>query len=332
MALGVGAGLAVRRRQARRSKELRIYNWSDYVDPEVLDAFTKETGIKVVYDTFDQMEMVETKLLAGKTGYDLVVVPRPSCRATSRRRSTRRSTRPRLPNLKNLWPEITERLGAIRSRQRVRRELHVGHDRHRLQCRQGQGAARPERPIDSWSIVLRIPRSSPSCRTAACTCSTRPRRCSRRRCAISASIRIRRTRPISSKAGECCCARSAPHIRKFHSSEYINALANGDICLAVGYSGDVLQARKRAEEAKNEVEIAYAIPKEGAQMWFDSFVIPKDAAQSRRRAHVHRLHEPARDGGEELQLHPVRQRQPRREAAALGGGARQSQHLSRRRR
>ncbi len=79
------------------------------------------------------------------------------------------------------------------------------------------------------------------------------------------------------KAGELL-RKIRPYIQKFHSSEYINALANGDICLAVGYSGDILQAKKRAEEAKNGVQIGYSIPKEGALMWFDSFVVPKDAA------------------------------------------------------
>jgi putrescine transport system substrate-binding protein len=66
-------------------------------------------------------------------------------------------------------------------------------------------------------------------------------------------------------------------VQKFHSSEYINGLANGDLCMAVGYSGDVIQAKKRAEEAKNDVEIAYLIPREGALMWFDSIAIPADA-------------------------------------------------------
>jgi putrescine transport system substrate-binding protein len=78
------------------------------------------------------------------------------------------------------------------------------------------------------------------------------------------------------KAGEVLQA-VRPYIQKFHSSEYINALANGDICLAMGYSGDILQARDRAVEADNGVEIEYIIPKEGALMWFDSFVIPADA-------------------------------------------------------
>ncbi len=119
------------------------------------------------------------------------------------------------------------------------------------------------------------------------------------------------------KAGELL-RKIRPHIQKFHSSEYINALANGDICLAVGYSGDILQAKKRAEEAKNNVQIAYAIPKEGALMWFDSFVIPKDAPAIVDAAlkFIDFVNRPAM-AAEELGLHPVCQRQPRLEAAAL---------------
>ena len=113
-----------------------------------------------------------------------------------------------------------------------------------------------------------------------------------------------------------------PSVRKFHSSEYLNALASGEICLVVGWSGDIKQAQKRAAEAKNGVEIGYAIPKEGAQMWFDNLAIPKDAQQRRRGARLHRLPAAAGGGGEELEFPRLRQRQPREPAADRQGGAR----------
>ena len=80
-----------------------------------------------------------------------------------------------------------------------------------------------------------------------------------------------------------CLWPCGPHIKKFHSSEYINALANGDICVAVGWSGDILQARDRADEAENGVEIAYNAAKEGAQMWFDQMAIPSMPQTQRAR-------------------------------------------------
>ena len=117
-------------------------------------------------------------------------------------------------------------------------------------------------------------------------------------------------------------------VQKFHSSEYINALANGDICMAVGYSGDVLQAKKRAEEAKNGVEIGYVIPREGALMWFDSIAIPADAKNvNEAHAFIDYLMRPEVAAAEH-QFRRLRVRQPRREAIRQSGDPEQSRRLS----
>ena len=92
-------------------------------------------------------------------------------------------------------------------------------------------------------------------------------------------------KPADIRAAGELLSKVRPYVQKFHSSEYINALANGDICLAVGWSGDVFQAAARAEEAKNNVSITYVIPKEGALMWFDMMAIPRDAKHS-KAAHM----------------------------------------------
>ncbi len=113
-----------------------------------------------------------------------------------------------------------------------------------------------------------------------------------------------------------------PTVRKFNSSEYLNALASGEICFVVGWSGDIKQAQKRAAEAKNGVEIGYAIPKEGAQMWFDNLRDPEGRPQCRRGACLHRLHAAAGGGGEELQFLVLRQRQSREPGLDRQGGAR----------
>jgi putrescine transport system substrate-binding protein len=275
-AAALGLALAAGPAGAQENKELRIYNWSDYVNPEVLDAFKKETGITVVYDTFDQMETVETKLLAGKTGYDLVVVtasflPRHIPLGLYTPVDTAK-----VPNLKNAWPEIQQRLAKYDPGNKFAVNYMwgttgIGYNVAKVKERLGKDAV-----IDSWSIVF-----DPEKLKKLSNCGVHVLDAVEEM--FPAALRHLGLDPDSkneadlNKAGELL-RKMRPHIQKFHSSEYINALANGDICLAVGYSGDVLQARKRANEAKNKVEIAYAIPKEGALMWFDSFVIPKDAA------------------------------------------------------
>jgi putrescine transport system substrate-binding protein len=258
-----------------RQKELRIYNWSDYVDPEVLNAFTAETGIAVVYDTFDQIEVVEAKLLAGRTGYDLIAV------ATSflPRQIALGLYQPidaaAAPNLKFAWPEIQGRLAKFDPGNRFAANYMwgttgIGYNVARIRERLG-----PDAVIDSWKILF-----DPDQLKKLSNCGVHVLDAVEEM--FPAALRHLGLNPDSkaeadlNKAGDLL-RRIRPHIQKFHSSEYINALANGDICLAVGYSGDVLQARKRAEEARNNVQIAYSIPKEGALMWFDSFVIPKDA-------------------------------------------------------
>lgn len=274
---GVAMGLALLAGgdAAAQGKELRIYNWSDYVDPGVLDAFKKETGITVVYDTFDQMETVETKLLAGRTGYDLIVVTASFLPRHIPLGLYAPIDRDKIPNLQNAWPEIQARLakydpGNKHAVNYMWGTTGIGYNVAKVKERLGADAV-----IDSWKILF-----EPDQLKKLSNCGVHVLDAVEE--LFPAALRYLGLNPDSkaeadlNKAAELL-RKMRPHIQKFHSSEYINALANGDICLAVGYSGDVLQAKKRAEEAKNKVEIAYSIPKEGALMWFDSFVIPKDA-------------------------------------------------------
>jgi len=111
------------------------------------------------------------------------------------------------------------------------------------------------------------------------------------------------------KAAADMMSAARPYVRKFHSSQYIDALANGDICLAIGYSGDILQAKDRAEEAGGKVKVAYAIPKEGTQIWFDVFALPKDAPSTGAAYYLPGLYDAAGRHRPRLELHQVRQRQ-----------------------
>ncbi len=145
----------LRRDAAQNERVVNFYNWSDYIDPTVLDDFSKETGIKVRYDTFDSNDTLEAKLLAGKSGYDVVV---PTGYFLARQIAAgifQKLDKSKLPNLVNVWPEIASRLASLRSGQPICRQLHVGHDRDRLQRQGGARNSRAEpRPIDSWDDVF----------------------------------------------------------------------------------------------------------------------------------------------------------------------------------
>ncbi len=260
---------------AQPERVVNFYNWSDYIDPTVLDDFTKQTGIKVRYDTFDSNDTLEAKLLAGRSGYDVVV---PTGYFLARQITAgifQKLDKSKLPNLANAWPEIANRLASYDPGNQYAVNYMwgttgIGYNVKSANEILGAGAA-----IDSWSDVFD------------------PERIARfRECGIHlldssddimpAALHYLHLDPNSSDSGDLQKAadllgKIRPYVRKFHSSEYLNALATGEICFVVGFSGDIIQAQKRAAQGKAGIAVAYAIPKEGAQLWFDNLVIPKDA-------------------------------------------------------
>lgn len=253
---------------------VNVYNWSDYIDQGILDDFTNETGIEVVYDVFDSNDILETKLLAGATGYDVVV---PSHGFLSRQIQAgvfQSLDKDKVPNLKNMWPLITERLdtfdpGNQHSVNYMWGTTGIGYNEDMVKARL------PDAPLDSWALAF-----DPENLAKLADCGVYFLDAADE--VVPLTMNYLGLDPDSKetedfeKAGELLM-QLRPHIRKFHSSEYISALANGDICLAIGWSGDILQAADRAMEAENNVSVVYRIPKEGAQLWFDQFAIPKDA-------------------------------------------------------
>jgi putrescine transport system substrate-binding protein len=254
--------------------ELRIYNWSDYIDPALLDQFSKETGTKVRYDTFDSNEVLETKVLQGNTGYDLVVPSNHNLPRYIAAGAIQPLDKARLPNLKNLDPQVLVHLGAFDPGAKyavpyMQGTIGIGYNVDAVAKRLGAT------PIDSWAIVF-----DPATLAKVKDCGVYFLDAAEDMYAVALNYLGREPNsknPADYAAATELLMKARPYVRKFHSSEYIDALANGDICVAVGYSGDVLQAKDRAEEAKNGVKLAYAVPKEGSQVWFDLFVIPKDA-------------------------------------------------------
>ena len=188
----------MRRRIPEQERVVNFYNWSDYIDPAVLDGFTAETGIKVRYDTFDSNDTLEAKLLAGKSGYDVVVPRVISSPAKSPPASFAKLDKSKLPNLVNTWPEIADTAGKLRSRKSIRRELHVGHDGHRIQratLLHGCLAKCGDRLLERRYSTRRKLAVS---RIAASTSSTRRTTSCPRRCIICDSIRTRALRTICS--------------------------------------------------------------------------------------------------------------------------------------
>lgn len=257
-----------------QSRVVNVYNWSDYIDPEVLSAFTAETGIRVVYDTYDNNEIVETRLLAGRSGYDIVVPSGPFTQRLAAAGIFQEIDRSQIPNIVHAWPQIEERLAVYDPGNRFAVNYMwgtTGIGVNVAMVRERLGGEIPE----SWDLVF-----DPEVASRLADCGIYMLDSAEDM--FPTALNYLGLYPDTRDQGELQQAadlltRAAAHVRRFHSSEYINALATGDICLAVGYSGDILQARDRAEEAGSGIEIAYIVPKEGAQIWFDSFSIPADA-------------------------------------------------------
>jgi len=259
---------------AQEEKVLHIYNWSDYIAEDTIANFEKETGIKVTYDTFDSNEVLETKLLAGHTGYDVVV---PSANFLERQIKAGvflKLDKSKLPNLKNMDPDIMGRIakhdpGNLYAIDWQWGTTGIGYNVNKV--KKILGDVKP----DSWSLIL-DPANAKKLAKCGITMLDAPSE-------IVDSVLISLGKdpnsesPDDLKAATDVLMKVRPFIKYFHSSSYIDDLANGEVCLSLGWSGDVFIAKSRAEENKKDFELTYYIPKEGAIMWFDTLAIPADA-------------------------------------------------------
>ena len=257
-----------------KEQTLRIYNWSDYIDPALLDEFTKETGIKVTYDTFDSNEVLETKVLTGGSGYDLVVPSNSNVPRYIQAGAIQPLDFKKLPNSKNLWADLMTRMepfdpGSKHTIPYMWGTIGIGYNVDEIKKRL------PGVTPDTWAMVF-----EPKNLAKLKDCGVYFLDASEDMFAVT--LKYMGKDPNSKALADydeaaALLTRLRPHVRKFNSSESIEALANGDICIAIGFSGDMLQARDRAEEAGGKVKLQYVIPKEGSQVWFDVFAMPKDA-------------------------------------------------------
>jgi putrescine transport system substrate-binding protein len=261
---------------AAEEPRLNVYNWSDYIAPDTIPKFEAETGIRVTYDVYDANEVLEAKLLAGRSGYDIVV---PSASPFMARQIMAGVYRPldktKLSNWQNLDPRILELVAPADPENAhgmpyLWSDTGIGYNEAQVRSALGETTR-----MDSLALIFD---PAVAAKLAGCGISLldTPQE------VVPAALAYLGLDPKSRDLGDLDKAFSAlekirPYIRKFHSSQYINDLANGDLCIALGYSGDVVQARNRALEAGNEVSIAFRVPKEGAMMSVDMMGVPADA-------------------------------------------------------
>ncbi|HUK01432.1 MAG TPA: polyamine ABC transporter substrate-binding protein [Steroidobacteraceae bacterium] len=259
---------------AAEEKVLNVDNWSDYIAPGVIADFTKESGIKVNYDVYDSNEVLETRLLTGHTNYDVVV---PSAAFLERQIKAgiyRKLDKAQLPNLKNMDPEVTRGSGEYDPGN------EYGVDYMWITSGPGYDVAKirqrlPDAPLDSWRMLY-DPAVVSHFKDCGVTMLDAPSE-------VVGTVLIYLGRNANSESPQDLAAAEKvllairPFLRYVHSSRYIDDLANGEICLALGWSGDVKQARDRAHEAGKGIDLAYTIPREGAVRNFDMLAIPADA-------------------------------------------------------
>jgi putrescine transport system substrate-binding protein len=265
---GVGAALA-------EDRVVNVYNWSDYIDPAVIEQFTKETGIKVVYDVYDNNDIVETKLLAGGSGYDIVVPTDANMSRQIKAGVLLPLDKSKLPNLVHMWPFVMDKLATYDPDNQYAVDYMWGTTGIGINVDMVEERLGGEENLDTWATLF-DPANAAKLADCGIHVMDAPEDVVQSVLAWQGKNPDSKDTADIEAAGELIKA-VRPYIQKFHSSEYINALANGDICVAMGYSGDILQARDRADEAGSGVNIEYLIPREGALMWFDSMVIPSDA-------------------------------------------------------
>jgi putrescine transport system substrate-binding protein len=260
---------------AAAQDEVRVYNWSDYIDEDLLAEFEEETGYELTYDVFDSNELLETKMLAGGSGYDVVVPTGTFLQRQISAGAFQKLDYDKLPNAQYLWDVIRERTEKYDPGHEYSINYMWGTTGLGVNVDEVREVLGENAPMDSLSLIF-----DPANMEKLAECGVHfldaPTELIPAALTYLGEDGDSHDPDVIAKAEPVLTA-VRPYVTKFHSSEYINALANGDICVAIGWSGDVLQARDRAAEADNNVTVEYHIPREGALMWFDQMAIPADA-------------------------------------------------------
>ncbi len=267
LACGSGATLA--------ADNLKIYNWSEYIAPETVANFAKETGIQATYDVYDSNETLDGKLMTGQSGYDVVFPSNHFMAKQIQAGALKKLDKSQLPNWKNLNPVLLKALevndpGNQYGFPYLWGTTGIGYNPAKIKAVLGDDA-----PLDSWDIFFKPEYMQKLSKCGVAVLDNGPE-------LLPITLNYLGLPHHSQKADDYKQAQAAllkvrPYIRYFHSSKYVSDLANGEICMVVGFSGDILQAATRAKEANNGVEVRYSTPKEGSPLWFDMVSMPVDA-------------------------------------------------------
>lgn len=276
LSIVAGITMALSHSAIAKDRTVNVYNWAGQIGSTTISEFQKTTGIKVNYDVFDSNEVLEGKLMAGHSGFD-VVSPSDSFLARQIQSDIYLPLdKSKLTNWHNLDPNLMKLMSTHDPDNRyaipyVWMTTGIGYNIDMVKARLGDDA-----PVDSWDLVFK-PENMEKLKDCGVAFLDAPTEI------FASALQYLGKDPNSTNAKDYTgsafdlLSQVRPNIRYFHSSQYINDLANGDICVVLGWSGDILQSRDRANESNNGVHIGYSIPKEGALVFFDTFAIPKDS-------------------------------------------------------
>nr|WP_315259401.1 polyamine ABC transporter substrate-binding protein [uncultured Duganella sp.] len=272
----LAAGLMVGAVQAQEEKVLNIYNWSDYIAEDTVKNFEKETGIKVRYDLFDNNEILNSKLVAGKSGYDIVVPTAQWARLQIDGKLLRKLDKSKLPNLKNLDPAIQAKLAAIDPGNDYLVDWMWGYTTVGINVNKVKAAlGGMPMPDNAWELIFN-PKYASKLKSCGVSFLDSPSEVLPPALIYAGKPAFSKNAADYAEAGKVLQA-IRPYVTLFSSSGYINDLANGGICVALGWSGDINIARQRAIDAKNGNVIEALVPKTSAALVFDTMAIPADA-------------------------------------------------------
>lgn len=259
---------------AQAAEAVKVYNWSDYIAPDTVQNFTAQTGLAVQYDLYDSNEVLDAKLMAGRSGYDVVF---PSNHFMARQITAgalKPLDRSKLPNWKNLNPTLMKVLEVNDPGNRygfpyLWGSTGIGYNVAKVKAVLG------DVPIDSWDIVFNPENMKKLAQCGVAMLDNGPE-------ILPIALNYlglphHSTNKADYDKAQALLLGVRPYVSYFHNSKYTSDLATGDVCLVVGFSGDVMQAAARANEAGNGQQIAYAVPKEGSPLWFDMVTMPADA-------------------------------------------------------
>ena len=256
-------------------RELRVYNWADYILPSVPKDFAKQTGIKVTWDSFDTNEALEAKLLTGNSGYDLVVPSNQFLDTQIKAGVFQKLDKSKLPNWQHQDPALLKLLdtndpGNQYAVPYMYGTVLIGFNPAKVKAALGEDA-----PVDSWDLVFKPENMAKlkSCGVAMLDSPSEILPLALHYLGLDPNSQ----NPADYEKAKALMLKVRPYVTYFNSAKYMTDIANGDICVAIGYSGSFYQFGNRAKESGNGVVVDWRLPKEGAPIWFDTFAIPKSA-------------------------------------------------------